>query len=58
MKTWTITINAENEKNALELLNLLIKSFKLAVSLNKPMEILYASKENGESIKCIKDENI
>ena len=50
MKHWNITLKAENEKEALKLINLLQKTFEIGCKLDEPVHHISASGENYELI--------
>ena len=59
MKQWTVTINAENEEEAVKLLNFLIETFKVADKFNEPLDHVYADKNGaiGDNLICERNKN-
>jgi len=47
MKTWNVTIQAENEAEASTLINFLSEAFKLAAKLGEPLDHVYADLKGG-----------
>ena len=54
MKKWDITIEAENEKEALNLIKLLVSSFEMAVTVDEPLHHVYGDKKKNK-IVCEED---
>ena len=54
MKKWNITIEAENEQDALELIKLMGKTFGVAANLSEPLHHIYADtkRTNGAKLVC------
>jgi hypothetical protein len=54
MKTWNININAENEEEALKLINVLAETFKTAVKFGLPLDHIYADMNGcvGDKLVC------
>jgi hypothetical protein len=54
MKKWNITIEAENEQDASQLVKLMLKTFEVAAKFNEPLHHIYADtkKKNGAKIIC------
>ena len=47
MKKWNITLTAENEEQALILVNLLKKTFELSAKFGEPLHHIYADMNGG-----------
>ena len=59
MKQWTVTINAENEAEALKHLTFLTETFRVAEKFGEPLDHVYADKNGaiGDNIICERNIN-
>lgn len=53
MKKWNITVEAENEQDALELVKLMAQTFEVATKLNEPLHHIYADSKRTKGSKLI-----
>lgn len=54
MKKWNITVEAENEQDASNLIKMMLETFKVAGKFNEPLHHIYADtkKDNGAKLVC------
>ena len=53
MKKWTITLEAANEKEAVELIKVLKSTFEVAAKFNEPLHHVYADRKRENQSKLI-----
>ena len=56
MKQWDITLTAETEKEALDLIKLVKESFELAVNVKEPLHHVYGDLKKSKN-KVVCEEN-
>jgi len=54
MKKWNITIEAKNEEEAVQLINILKQTFEIAANFNEPLHHISASVDGsyGKELIC------
>jgi hypothetical protein len=53
MKTWNITLTAENEEEALELIKVMKSTFEFAAKFKEPLHHIYADRKRKCQSKLI-----
>jgi len=54
MKKWNITLKAESEKSAINMLSILIVAYETAVKVNEPLNFCsFDTDKKGEFLKCV-----
>lgn len=56
MKKWNVTIEAKNETEALEVIEVLKSTFELASKFGEPLHHIYADRERANKIKLVCEE--